>query len=180
MLATCLAGQPASAETIKVGVIGPLSGSHALAGKNFKAGIDAYFAINGNKVGSDAIEIVYRDLPEADPAKSKALGQQLIMLVFGGTGTLYGALIGTAVFQNFEHYVSAANPFHWMTLVGLMLIAVVLFAPTGLQGLGKSLARLASRRSVPKTSEAGHDRIHRCFTSARRACEAKAPVPGAL
>ena len=65
--------------TIKVGVIGPLSGPFALQGKNFKAGIDAYFALNGNKVGANTIEIVYRDLPEADPAKSKALGQELII-----------------------------------------------------------------------------------------------------
>jgi branched-chain amino acid transport system substrate-binding protein len=65
--------------TIKVGVIGPLSGPFALQGKNFKAGIDAYFALNGNKVGANTIEIVYRDLPETDPAKSKALGQELII-----------------------------------------------------------------------------------------------------
>jgi Periplasmic binding protein len=60
-------------------VIGPLSGPFALQGKNFKAAIDAYFALNGNKVGGNTIEIVYRDLPEADPAKSRALGQELII-----------------------------------------------------------------------------------------------------
>ena len=69
----------ATGTTIKVGVIGPLSGPFALQGKNFKAGIDAYFALNGNKVGNDVIEVVYRDLPDADPAKSKALGQELII-----------------------------------------------------------------------------------------------------
>ena len=65
--------------TVKVGVIGPFSGPFAIQGKNFKAGIDAYFAINGNKVGGNTIEVIYRDLPEADPAKSKALGQELII-----------------------------------------------------------------------------------------------------
>ena len=34
----------------------------------------------------------------------------------------------------FEDYVSAANPFHWLTMVGALLIAVVLFAPKGLYG----------------------------------------------
>ena len=33
--------EPAFADTIKVGVIGPFSGPFALQGKNFKAGIDA-------------------------------------------------------------------------------------------------------------------------------------------
>lgn len=59
-----LSTQPAKAETVRVGVLGPLSGPSDLAGKNFKAGIDAYFALNGNKVGANEIEVVYRDLPE--------------------------------------------------------------------------------------------------------------------
>ncbi|MGJ4860328.1 ABC transporter substrate-binding protein [Labrys sp. La1] len=69
----------APAETIKVGVIGPFSGPFAIQGKNFKAGIDAYRALHGSKVGSDDIEIVYRDVPQADPAQSKALAQELVV-----------------------------------------------------------------------------------------------------
>ncbi|AIB19292.1 MULTISPECIES: hypothetical protein [Brucella] len=34
----------------------------------------------------------------------------------------------------FEDVVSTANPFHWLTMVGALLIAVVLFAPRGLYG----------------------------------------------
>ncbi len=69
----------ALADTIKVGVIGPFSGPFALQGKNFKAGIDAYFALNGNKVAGHDIEILYRDVEQADPAKSKAMAQELIV-----------------------------------------------------------------------------------------------------
>lgn len=69
----------AYADTIKVGVIGPFSGPFALQGKNFKAGIDAFFALNGNDVGDDTIEIIYRDVPQADPAQSKALAQELVV-----------------------------------------------------------------------------------------------------
>lgn len=69
--------------------------------------------------------------------------EALVMLVLGGVGTVWGALIGTFVFMWFEHVVSAANPFHWLTLVGALLILVVLFAPRGLYG---SLAALARRR----------------------------------
>jgi branched-chain amino acid transport system substrate-binding protein len=72
-------GTVAQADTIKVGVVGPFSGPFALQGKNFKAGIDAYMTANGNKVGSDTIEIIYRDLPAADPAQSKALAQELVV-----------------------------------------------------------------------------------------------------
>ncbi|OAP40115.1 amino acid-binding protein [Sinorhizobium glycinis] len=69
----------AHADTIKIGVIGPFSGPFALQGKNFKAGIDAYKALNGSKVGDDDLEIIYRDVPQPDPAQSKALAQELVV-----------------------------------------------------------------------------------------------------
>ncbi|SEH72380.1 amino acid/amide ABC transporter substrate-binding protein, HAAT family [Rhizobium tibeticum] len=69
----------AYADTIKVGVVGPFSGPFALQGKNFKAGIDAYMTTNGNKIGDNTVEVIYRDLPAADPAQSKALAQELVV-----------------------------------------------------------------------------------------------------
>lgn len=78
-IATLALSVSAHAATIKVGVVGPFSGPFALQGKNFKAGIDAYMAVNGAKVGDNDVEIIYRDVPQADPAQSKALAQELIV-----------------------------------------------------------------------------------------------------
>lgn len=78
-LAAVLLGGAAYADTIKVGVVGPFSGPFALQGKNFKAGIDAYMALNGSTVGDDTIEVIYRDVPTPDPAQSKALSQELVV-----------------------------------------------------------------------------------------------------
>jgi branched-chain amino acid transport system permease protein len=73
----------------------------------------------------------------------------LVMLVLGGAGQLWGAVVGAVIFQIFEHIVSAANPFHWMTLVGLLLILIVVFAPRGLIEPVLSLAcRLRSRETA--------------------------------
>ncbi|UWU18184.1 ABC transporter substrate-binding protein (plasmid) [Rhizobium sullae] len=77
--AALVMGAAAYADTIKVGVVGPFSGPFALQGKNFKAGIDAYMATNGAKIGDNTIEVIYRDLPAADPAQSKALAQELVV-----------------------------------------------------------------------------------------------------
>lgn len=77
--AAIIMGSGAYADTIKIGVVGPFSGPFALQGKNFKAGIDAYMAINGTTIGDDTVEIIYRDLPAADPAQSKALAQELVV-----------------------------------------------------------------------------------------------------
>ncbi len=58
------------------------------------------------------------------------------------------------VFTLFEDFVSAANPFHWLTVVGLLLIATVLFAPKGLYGTAADW--IARRR--PAHERAGHAR----------------------
>ncbi len=78
-----------------------------------------------------------------DSLSFESSAEALVMVVLGGVGTLWGALVGTFVFLWFEHVVSAANPFHWLILVGLLLILVVLFAPKGLYG---SLAHWAMGR----------------------------------
>ena len=67
-----------------------------------------------------------------DSVSFERSAEVLVMLVLGGAGHLWGALAGALIFQIFEHIVSAANPFHWMTLVGLLLILIVVFAPRGL------------------------------------------------
>ncbi|HTN62859.1 MAG TPA: branched-chain amino acid ABC transporter permease, partial [Devosia sp.] len=72
--------------------------------------------------------------------------EALVMLVLGGTGKLFGAMIGTLVFVWFEDMVSAINPFHWLTIVGALLVAVVLFAPNGLLGAVGDLWRALRRR----------------------------------
>ncbi len=69
----------ASADVVKVGVIGPMSGPYALFGANFKMGIAAYVAEHGSKVGTHEVEFIYRDEEGANPAKSKALAQELIV-----------------------------------------------------------------------------------------------------
>ena len=73
LLAAGVAGA-AQADTIKVGIIGPYSGPFALQGKNFQAGVEAYLAQNGKTVAGHTIEIVYRDLPGANPQQARALG----------------------------------------------------------------------------------------------------------
>jgi branched-chain amino acid transport system permease protein len=46
----------------------------------------------------------------------------------------------------FEDYVSAANPFHWLTIMGALLVAVVLFAPRGIYGTAADLLGRARNR----------------------------------
>lgn len=56
--------------------------------------------------------------------------EALVMLVLGGAGRLHGALIGATVFTLLHHTASSINPYHWLFVVGLLLMAVVLVSPT--------------------------------------------------
>jgi branched-chain amino acid transport system substrate-binding protein len=69
----------AEADVIKVGIIGTMSGPYALFGQNFKMGIDAWVAQHGSKVGDHEVEFIYRDEESPNPAKSKALAQELLV-----------------------------------------------------------------------------------------------------
>jgi branched-chain amino acid transport system permease protein len=66
----------------------------------------------------------------------------LIMLVLGGTGRLYGALIGAAVYMIAQDVLSGINPVYWQFWIGLLLVVVVLFAREGILG---GLAKLHAR-----------------------------------
>ena len=58
----------------------------------------------------------------------------MIMLVLGGAGYLYGAVLGAAVFMLLQDYLSNLNPVYWEFWLGLLLVLIVLFARGGLMG----------------------------------------------
>jgi len=58
----------------------------------------------------------------------------MIMLVLGGTGYLYGALIGATVFMLLQDFLSNLSAVYWQFWLGLLLIVIVLFARGGLLG----------------------------------------------
>ncbi len=66
----------------------------------------------------------------------------LIMLVLGGTGRLYGALVGAAVFMLAQDYIAGLNPAYWQFYIGLLLMVIVLFARGGILG---GLEKVTSR-----------------------------------
>jgi branched-chain amino acid transport system permease protein len=55
--------------------------------------------------------------------------EALVMLVLGGTGRLAGALVGATVFTLLHHTAASINPYHWLFVIGIALMAVVLVPP---------------------------------------------------
>jgi branched-chain amino acid transport system permease protein len=66
----------------------------------------------------------------------------LVMLIVGGTGRLYGGLIGAVIYMVARDQFSGLNPQFWYFWIGLLLIAVVMALPNGILG---GLARLRAR-----------------------------------
>lgn len=58
-------------------------------------------------------------------------GDVLIAVVFGGVGTLYGAMLGGAIFIGLQQFLVAYFE-NWRLVFGVLLIMVVLFVPRGL------------------------------------------------
>jgi branched-chain amino acid transport system permease protein len=62
-------------------------------------------------------------------------GDVLIILILGGTGRLYGAFLGSAVYMLLQDQLAKTSPTYWLFGLGLVLVLVVLFARRGLLGL---------------------------------------------
>jgi len=61
-------------------------------------------------------------------------GELIFMIVIGGTGTLFGPLMGTGIFVLLEEWLSSIT-IYWHLIFGLLLIALVLFGKGGVHGL---------------------------------------------
>ncbi len=65
-------------------------------------------------------------------------GELLIMVIFGGIGTLNGAIVGAAAFLLAEEWLSGITE-HWKVIFGPLLVVVALFARGGLIGVAQRL-----------------------------------------
>ena len=67
-------------------------------------------------------------------------GDLLIMVIFGGMGRLYGAIIGAMAYLTIEELWSDYTE-HWKVMFGPLLVVVAVFARGGLIGVAEKLAR---------------------------------------
>jgi branched-chain amino acid transport system permease protein len=70
-------------------------------------------------------------------------GNVLLMVILGGLGNLYGAAAGAFVFVLLQEFLSSLTK-HWQLLMGIIILALVLFLPGGLASLTQRFKRAAS------------------------------------
>ncbi|MBS97130.1 MAG: branched-chain amino acid ABC transporter permease [Oceanospirillaceae bacterium] len=70
-------------------------------------------------------------------------GSALVMSILGGLGTLYGAILGTFVYEGL-HYVLEHMTEHWLLFMGALIILMVILFKNGIAGY---LEKLLEKRS---------------------------------
>ena len=78
-------------------------------------------------------------------------GELLVMLILGGVGRLYGAVVGPMVFLIAQDYLAKQFPEYWYFGIGLILVIVVLFARGGILGISDALIAALRARSGTRT-----------------------------
>ena len=99
-------------------------------------------------------------------------GDFVMMAVMGGMRNFWGPLLGAAVFVVLQDYLSSITV-NWMSFVGMLFVAVVLFFPRGLlgflqRGARHERARDRQRHQALRQPRRGARRVAR--TSPRASC----------
>ncbi|MDA8393268.1 MAG: branched-chain amino acid ABC transporter permease [Actinomycetota bacterium] len=65
----------------------------------------------------------------------------IVFALFGGVGTAWGPLVGTAVLFGLYQAIGVSDPQYAQGIYGLLIVALVLFVPGGLAGVARSIRR---------------------------------------
>ena len=81
----------------------------------------------------------------------------LLVLIIGGTGYLYGGLIGAVIYKFTQDWIASLTPQYWQFWIGLMLVLIVLIGRERMAGWNEAarafLIGLGARRFARKPAE---------------------------
>lgn len=106
------------------------------------------YVISGAIAGlAGALSAQITQLVSIDAFSFVLSGNVLIMLILGGSGSLYGALLGAALLVVLSDRAAEIDPFNWLFVLGAVLILAVRFTPDGVVTLAARARRW--RRRAP-------------------------------
>jgi branched-chain amino acid transport system permease protein len=79
----------------------------------------------------------------------------LLVLVIGGTGYLYGGLIGAVIFKLLQELFSTLTPQYWQFWIGLVLVVIVLIGRERMQRWALWVPRLVMKQLRARRPAAG-------------------------
>jgi branched-chain amino acid transport system permease protein len=69
----------------------------------------------------------------------------LLVLIIGGTGYLYGGLIGAVIYKFMQDWIASLTPQYWQFWIGLMLVVIVLLGRERIGGWNEAARAALSR-----------------------------------
>lgn len=97
------------------------------------------FAISGAVGGlAGGLFVIHQTFVSPNSLYWVVSGDVLFAMIFGGTGTLFGPIVGGGVLVGLEHVLSSYID-EWRFVLGLLLVLTVMFAPRGLVSVYRGL-----------------------------------------
>jgi len=128
----------------------------------------AAFVISGGLAGVAGVLYAYWNRFVSPAAATfHASAEAVLMGILGGTGTILGPFIGAAIILGIRNWVSGYVVW-WTSVMGLVFIATVLWAPHGLLGLVRELRGRSAARRVSPPHAAALDQTPAAGTAAMR------------
>ena len=121
----------------------------------YNVGVHKYaaFLISGSLAGVAGVLYIYLNRFVSPPSAAFHLSAEVsLMAIVGGSGTILGPFIGSLVILGIRNYVSA-HLFQWATVMGVVFILTVLYAPRGVMGLLRERRRRQAGRRRLKDQE---------------------------
>lgn len=113
-------------------------------GSPYRRHLQIVYTISAGMAGiAGALLTLTTETVSLDSLSFQRSADVVVMLILGGTGRLYGAILGAVIFMIARDQLADMNPQYWYFWIGLLLMAVVLFMPNGILG---GLARLVKGR----------------------------------
>ena len=107
------------------------------------------FTLSGTLAGvAGALNALFNEFVSPATVSLAQSVQALLMAIVGGVGTLIGAVLGAGVIITLENVVSGYTE-RWPTVMGLMFVLLMIFAPEGIMGRILRRSRAQPRRRPP-------------------------------
>jgi branched-chain amino acid transport system permease protein len=106
------------------------------------------FVLSGALAGTAGVLYVYWNKFVSPPtAGLHRSAEGVLMAILGGTGTVFGPFIGSALITVIRNQVSGSVG-RWMTIMGIVFILTALYAPDGVLGLWRRLRHAVRARRL--------------------------------
>jgi branched-chain amino acid transport system permease protein len=131
-------GNPLRASAVGISVNGRLIGIYTIAA--------GYAGVAGALLAQTA------QFASLDMFSFERSADVLLMLIIGGTGYLYGGIIGALIFKLMQDWLASMTPQYWQFWIGLVLVIIVIIGRERLEQLRgvirKRILRLRPRKNA--------------------------------